>query len=386
VATATTWSRWCATRRSPASRCPTSSRWAGRRRRSLDAIVERTRKGGGEIVSLLKTGSAFYAPAASAIAMAESYLKDKKRVLPCAAYLFRPVRRRSDLYVGVPVVIGAGGVERIIEIDLNKAEQAMFDKSVASVQGSCDACKTLAPGNLAKSAGAERALRGPKVPAPIGTIPMNIHEYQAKASSSRATASRCRRASPSRPRTRRWPPRRSCRGPLYVVKSQIHAGGRGKGKFKEARPADAKGGVRLAKSIEDVGLRRRDARQHPGDPSRPARPASRSTASTSRTAATSRSEYYLSLLVDRAVTASPLVVASTEGGMDIEDGRPRHPEKIVTFAIDPATGVMPHHGRAGSREAMKLTGEARQAGEKPVAALYKRLRREGHEPCWRSTR
>ncbi|MEX0406174.1 malate dehydrogenase [Aquibium sp. LZ166] len=114
----------------------------------LDAIVERTRKGGGEIVSLLKTGSAYYAPAASAVAMAESYLKDKKRVLPCAAHLSGQYGLK-DMYVGVPVVIGADGVERIIEIDFNKAEQKMFDKSVAAVQGLCEACMGIAP-NLKK--------------------------------------------------------------------------------------------------------------------------------------------------------------------------------------------------------------------------------------------
>ncbi len=114
----------------------------------LDAIVERTRKGGGEIVGLLKTGSAYYAPAASAVAMAESYLKDKKRVLPCAAYLSGQYGVKN-MYVGVPVVIGAGGVERIIEIDFNKAEQKMFEKSVAAVQSLCDACVGIAP-NLAK--------------------------------------------------------------------------------------------------------------------------------------------------------------------------------------------------------------------------------------------
>ena len=96
----------------------------------LDAIVERTRKGGGEIVNLLKTGSAFYAPAASAIAMAESYLKDQRRVLPCAAHLTGQYGV-NDAYVGVPVVIGAGGVERIIEIAFDEAEKAMFAKSVA---------------------------------------------------------------------------------------------------------------------------------------------------------------------------------------------------------------------------------------------------------------
>jgi malate dehydrogenase len=114
----------------------------------IDAIVDRTRKGGGEIVNLLKTGSAFYAPAASAVAMAESYLKDKKRVLPCAAYLTGEYGVR-DLYVGVPVVIGSKGVERIVEISLAKAEQEMFKKSVASVQSLVDACKQIAP-DLAK--------------------------------------------------------------------------------------------------------------------------------------------------------------------------------------------------------------------------------------------
>ncbi|MEZ5784167.1 MAG: malate dehydrogenase [Rhizobiaceae bacterium] len=110
----------------------------------LDAIVDRTRKGGGEIVALLKTGSAYYAPAASAIAMAESYLKDKKRVLPCAAHLSGQYGL-SDMYVGVPVVIGAGGVERIVEIEFDEAEKAMFEKSVTAVKGLCDACVAIAP-------------------------------------------------------------------------------------------------------------------------------------------------------------------------------------------------------------------------------------------------
>jgi malate dehydrogenase len=110
----------------------------------LDAIVDRTRKGGGEIVALLKTGSAFYAPASSAIAMAESYLKDKKRILPCAAYLNGEYGVKG-LYVGVPVVIGANGVERIVEIDLNSAERAMFMKSLESVQGLIAACNQMAP-------------------------------------------------------------------------------------------------------------------------------------------------------------------------------------------------------------------------------------------------
>ncbi|WP_020186813.1 malate dehydrogenase [Methylopila sp. 73B] len=114
----------------------------------LDEIIQRTRDGGAEIVGLLKTGSAFYAPAASAIAMAESYLKDKKRVLPCAAYLTGQYGV-DGIYVGVPVVIGAGGVERIVEIELQGDEKAGFDKSVGAVKGLIDACKQIAP-NLGK--------------------------------------------------------------------------------------------------------------------------------------------------------------------------------------------------------------------------------------------
>jgi malate dehydrogenase len=110
----------------------------------LDAIVDRTRKGGGEIVNLLKTGSAFYAPASSAIQMAESYLKDKRRVLPCAAFLNGEYGVKG-MYVGVPVVIGANGVEKIVEIDLNAAERAMFLKSVESVKGLIEACSKIAP-------------------------------------------------------------------------------------------------------------------------------------------------------------------------------------------------------------------------------------------------
>jgi malate dehydrogenase len=110
----------------------------------LDAIVERTRKGGGEIVNLLKTGSAFYAPAASAIAMAESYLKDQRRVLPCATLLSGQYGIK-DAYVGVPVVIGANGVERIIEIAFDETEKAMFAKSTAAVQGLMEACKAINP-------------------------------------------------------------------------------------------------------------------------------------------------------------------------------------------------------------------------------------------------
>ena len=108
----------------------------------IDAIVERTRGGGGEIVALLKTGSAYYAPATSAIAMAESYLKDKKRVLPCAAHLTGQYGVK-DLYVGVPCVIGAGGVERVVEIALNDEAATNFQASVDAVEELLDACRAI---------------------------------------------------------------------------------------------------------------------------------------------------------------------------------------------------------------------------------------------------
>jgi malate dehydrogenase len=110
----------------------------------LDAIVERTRKGGGEIVNLLKTGSAFYAPAASAIAMAESYLKDQKRVLPCAAYISNAYGVK-DMFVGVPIVIGEKGVERVVKLRMKADEKLAFAKSVESVQGLIEACKVINP-------------------------------------------------------------------------------------------------------------------------------------------------------------------------------------------------------------------------------------------------
>jgi len=124
--------------------------WISQKR--LDEIVDRTRNGGAEIVGLLKTGSAFYAPAASAIAMAESYLRDKKRVLPCAAHLDGQYGVKN-LYVGVPVVIGAGGVERIVEIELNKSEKAMLKQSVASVEGLVAAYRALAKSKKQGKAG-----------------------------------------------------------------------------------------------------------------------------------------------------------------------------------------------------------------------------------------
>ena len=114
--------------------------WTTRQR--VDQIMQRTRDGGAEIVNFLKTGSAFYAPASAAIAMAESYLRDKKRVLPCAAWLTGQYGVK-DLYVGVPVVIGAGGVERIVEITLDPGEKAAFDKSCGAVRDLVDIAKKM---------------------------------------------------------------------------------------------------------------------------------------------------------------------------------------------------------------------------------------------------
>jgi len=122
-------------------------RWITQKR--LDEIVRRTRDGGAEIVGLLKSGSAYYAPAAAALEMAESYLKNKKRVLPCAAYLNGEYGVK-DMYVGVPVVIGSKGVERVVEIDLSGKDREAFDKSVGAVQGLVDACKKIAPDLLGR--------------------------------------------------------------------------------------------------------------------------------------------------------------------------------------------------------------------------------------------
>ena len=114
--------------------------WISKQR--VDELVDRTRNGGAEIVGLMKTGSAFYAPAASAIAMADAYLKDKKRVLPCAAYLNGEYGIKN-MFVGVPAVIGAGGIERVVELQLTKREARMLGKSVAAVRGLVEICKKL---------------------------------------------------------------------------------------------------------------------------------------------------------------------------------------------------------------------------------------------------
>jgi malate dehydrogenase len=123
-------------------------RWVSNER--LSEIVQRTRDGGAEIVGLLKMGSAYYAPAASAVLMAESYLKDKKRVLGCAAYLNGEYGVKG-YYMGVPAVIGAKGVERVIEVELNSSERAEFNRSADAVKALCEACVRIAP-SLAQAA------------------------------------------------------------------------------------------------------------------------------------------------------------------------------------------------------------------------------------------
>ncbi len=156
-------------------------------------------------------------------------------------------------------------------------------------------------------------------------------------------------------------------GPLYVVKAQIHAGGRGKGKFKELGP-DAKGGVRLARSLEEVRAAATDMLGN--------------TLVTIQTGPAGKQvnrlyvtdgvdiekEFYLALLVDR-VTSRVAIVASTEGGMDIEEVAHKTPEKITTITVDPATGLMPHHGRAVAN-ALGLTGDLAKQAQSTLSQLY----------------
>ena len=195
---------------------------------------------------------------------------------------------------------------------------------------------------------------------------MNIHEYQAKellakygigipAGHAATTVEEAVEAAKKLP------------GPLYVVKAQIHAGGRGKGKFSEL-PADAKGGVRLAKSVEDVESDAKDMLGNTlvtiqtGDEGK----------QVNRLYVTDgvdiEQEYYLALLVDRA-SGQVAMVASTEGGMDIEDVAHETPEKITTITIDPAQGFMPHHGRAVAF-ALKLEGDLNKQCQKLAKQLY----------------
>jgi succinyl-CoA synthetase beta subunit len=195
---------------------------------------------------------------------------------------------------------------------------------------------------------------------------MNIHEYQAKALLHEFGVPISKGVPVLRPEDADAAAK-TLGGPIWVVKSQIHAGGRGKGKFKEASAGD-KGGVRLAKSVAEVN---EFAKQMLG-----------ATLVTVQTGAEGKQvnrlyiedgsdidkEFYLSLLVDRETSRVAFVV-STEGGVNIEDVAHSTPEKIVTFSVDPATGVMPHHGRTVA-EALKLSGDLAKQAEKLVTQLY----------------
>jgi succinyl-CoA synthetase beta subunit len=156
-------------------------------------------------------------------------------------------------------------------------------------------------------------------------------------------------------------------GPLYVVKSQIHAGGRGKGKFKELGP-DAKGGVRLAKSIEEVEAHAREMLGNTLVTIQTGPDGKQVNRLYITDGADIKQEFYLALLVDRA-TSRIAVVASTEGGMNIEDVAHDTPEKIHTITIDPATGLMPHHSRSVAK-ALGLTGDLAKQCNKVLSALY----------------
>jgi succinyl-CoA synthetase beta subunit len=195
---------------------------------------------------------------------------------------------------------------------------------------------------------------------------MNIHEYQGK-SVLKSFGAPVSEGRPALTVEEAVAAAKALPGPVYVVKSQIHAGGRGKGKFKEL-PADAKGGVRLARSIDEVAA---FAREMLGN-----------TLVTAQTGAAGKQvnrlyiedgcdieqEFYLSMLVDRETSRVAFVV-STEGGMDIEKVAHDTPDKIVTFSVDPATGVMAHHGRVLAR-ALDLTGNSAKQAEKLTAQLY----------------
>jgi succinyl-CoA synthetase beta subunit len=196
---------------------------------------------------------------------------------------------------------------------------------------------------------------------------MNIHEYQGKAIL-KSFGAPVSEGQPALTVEEAMTAAKALPGPVYVVKSQIHAGGRGKGKFKEL-PADAKGGVRLAKSIEEVA---EHAREMLGN-----------TLVTAQTGPAGKQvnrlyiedgcdierEFYLSMLVDRETSRVAFVV-STEGGMDIEKVAHDTPDKIVTFSVDPATGVMAHHGRAVAR-ALGLQGDLARQAEKLASQLYR---------------
>jgi hypothetical protein len=335
--------------------------WTTRR---LDEIVQRTRDGGAEIVGLLKTGSAFYAPAASAIAMAESYLKDKKRVLPCAAYL-KGEYGVKDMYVGVPVVIGAGGVERVIEIDLNRPREGDVRQVGRGGEGPRRRLQEDRAGACLRRPGAGRAAPAPPAERDGGGS-MNIHEYQAKAML-KDFGVPSPRASPSSRSRRRKRPRRNCR-PALGGQGQIHAGGRGKGKFKELEAG--RQGRRAPGQVGRRGRRqcRRDARQHAGHQADRPEPASRSTASTSRTAPTSSAS---SICRCWSTAPRPRRLRRLDRRRHgHRGGGPRHAREDRHLLDRPGDRRPPHHGRR-SPMALGSRGDAAKQARSWSPILYK---------------
>ena len=302
--------------------------------------------------------------------MAEAYLKDKKRVLPCAVMLNGEYGLK-DFYVGVPVVIGANGVEKIIEMQFLPEEKKAFDAS-------CDAVK-----KLIEDSGARRLIRPghrrlsasanlPRLPLHRAGRParaMNIHEYQAKELLRRYgvavleghvawTPEEAEAAAAKLP------------GPVYVVKSQIHAGGRGAGRFTDDPTARAASASQVGGRGQ--GRRRGDDRPHPGHQAdRAGRQGGlpRLCGRRLRHQAGTLSR----LLVDRD-TSRVTLMASTEGGMEIEEVAEHHPEKILKVAVDPASGISGFHARKLAF-GLGLTGKQVGAFTKFVTALYERLHR-----------
>jgi len=196
---------------------------------------------------------------------------------------------------------------------------------------------------------------------------MNIHEYQGKAIL-KAYGANVSAGYPAMTVAEAVEAAKKLPGPLFVVKSQIHAGGRGKGKFKEL-PADAKGGVRLAKSVAEVEAHAKEMLGNTLVTIQTGEAGKQVNRLYIEDGSDIEKEFYISMLVDR-VTGRTAFVVSTEGGMDIEKVAHDSPEKIITFSIDPATGVMPHHGRAVAK-ALGLTGDLAKQAELLTGQLYR---------------
>ncbi|MCA3624801.1 MAG: ADP-forming succinate--CoA ligase subunit beta [Methylobacterium sp.] len=195
---------------------------------------------------------------------------------------------------------------------------------------------------------------------------MNIHEYQGKAIL-KAYGANVSAGYPAMTVAEAVEAAKKLPGPLFVVKSQIHAGGRGKGKFKEL-PADSKGGVRLAKSVAEVEAHAKEMLGNTLVTIQTGEAGKQVNRLYIEDGSDIEKEFYISMLVDR-VTGRTAFVVSTEGGMDIEKVAHDTPEKIITFSVDPATGVMPHHGRAVAK-ALGLTGDLARQAEVLTGQLY----------------